>query len=247
MFKTFVFLGTYQHIFTDHLLQPKSDVALPLKHAQELWPFFVLFGVFILFIYLYINNYKQGLNLFQSFFSINATHDLQRDEYRLNKGISIVLLVVFLLTISLFLFALNSYYQIVKYTFHPVLFYLIICGFTLIGYTLKIIFNWILGRIINSQNIIYDHIFNVLITNKAIGVFLFPVLVFFFFTDISQNTIIVSGLIVLALFYLFRVFRGVLLCFNEGGVSLFHLILYLCALEILPLAIVSKFILNFSK
>ncbi|NSW95265.1 MAG: DUF4271 domain-containing protein [Bacteroidales bacterium] len=57
---------------------------------------------------------------------------------------------------------------------------------------------------------------------------------------ISPKTCIIAGIIILASFYLLRISR-LLLIFIKRRISLFYLILYLCALEILPVLVTLKY------
>ena len=57
---------------------------------------------------------------------------------------------------------------------------------------------------------------------------------------LPEKLLISAGAIVISVHYLIRVFR-LFLIFIKRNISIFYLILYLCALEILPVLIVFRF------
>jgi hypothetical protein len=72
--------------------------------------------------------------------------------------------------------------------------------------------------------------------------FIFVVLVVLTYTTIFPvKTCFSAGVIVIATLYMMRVIRLFIIFINKN-ISLFYLILYLCALEILPVVIAVKYI-----
>jgi hypothetical protein len=87
--------------------------------------------------------------------------------------------------------------------------------------------------------------FSIMIFNIILGIVLIPVNAFAAFsTPIVSSVFIDIGIILLAIFYIFRIFRGFLSTYNYFVISIFHFFIYLCAFEILPLLILYKLIFN---
>ena len=71
--------------------------------------------------------------------------------------------------------------------------------------------------------------------------FLFLFIILMSYTEILPvKVFILSGIFILAIIYLIRVVRLFIIFLNRN-ISIFYLILYLCALEILPVLIIVKY------
>jgi hypothetical protein len=82
--------------------------------------------------------------------------------------------------------------------------------------------------------------FNQLLYPRVAGVFIVPMLILFNYTNNLFQEIMYYVIITTAFIYIFfRVFRT-LQVFLFKGFSIFYLILYLCALEIIPVLIIFK-------
>lgn len=84
--------------------------------------------------------------------------------------------------------------------------------------------------------------FNIYVYNKVYGLLLLPFIAAIPFVPghISEK-LVWAGLLLFALFYAFTLLRGLRICI-KNRVSIFYLFFYLCALEILPLLTIYKYI-----
>jgi hypothetical protein len=89
-----------------------------------------------------------------------------------------------------------------------------------------------------------EYIFNIFLSANAIGLFLFPVIICLEYANISARYLMNIGLFMLLLFYTIRVLKGIAIAYVSGRFSVFHLFLYLCALEILPLIVLIKLLVS---
>jgi hypothetical protein len=97
------------------------------------------------------------------------------------------------------------------------------------------------GSVSDTAKIFNDYIITVYQAYRFAGFFLFFVMVLFFYTPlINAKICFITGFITIAITYLIRALRLFLL-FMTNKISIFYLILYLCALEILPVLISIKF------
>ncbi len=74
------------------------------------------------------------------------------------------------------------------------------------------------------------------------GLMQLPFIIVFFYTELTVFFWI--GLSILGLFWILRIFRGFIIGLKKTTYSRLYIILYLCSLEILPIALVIKYILN---
>jgi len=85
-----------------------------------------------------------------------------------------------------------------------------------------------------------EYIQNILIYNLVLGILLLPLLLLIIYTYHELFLFIAGGL---AIFILgLRFIRGIAIGLSDSKFSLIHLFLYLCTLEILPLAFAAKFL-----
>ena len=88
--------------------------------------------------------------------------------------------------------------------------------------------------------------FNIYLYGKVYGLLLLPLIaVIPFVPDSLSEKLMWVGIVLFVFFYVITLFRGIRLCF-KNKVSIFYLFFYLCALEILPLLTIYKYISNYA-
>ncbi|MEM1120306.1 MAG: DUF4271 domain-containing protein, partial [Bacteroidota bacterium] len=86
--------------------------------------------------------------------------------------------------------------------------------------------------------------FTIMIFSIVLGIILFPINVFAAFSPESlKSIIIIGGLGAILATYSFRSLRGISIGSRYFMLHTFHFLLYLCAVEILPIVVVLKFVL----
>ena len=235
---------SYSHVFTEHGLKPKNTEAIQRHLQVSAWPVFVLLFALSILVYLRANNARNFFQVLQSFFSLSYTKQLVREEYRLNKSTSIALITLFIISSSLFFIKVNAYYGFFTFNTPPFLQFSFLCFIITLIYLFKIIIHKILAFIVRDNAKIDEYVFNVFIMNKAVGFFLFPIVIGLYYTSIKEIQLILSGLCITAYFYGVRIYRGISIGYTNNGFSVFHLFLYLCTLELLPLAVFLKLLVN---
>lgn len=98
-----------------------------------------------------------------------------------------------------------------------------------------------IGNLSGRREVFNEYLVGVYQSYHFTALMLFVLVVFTsFITILPAKTYIIMGICCFALMYLIRVIR-LLLIFINRSISIFYLILYLCALEILPLAIIIRY------
>ena len=123
------------------------------------------------------------------------------------------------------------------------IFYLIVFFIVNAYFLVKIFLYKILGSVFSQREKTGELVFNMMLYHNVLGMILLPL------STIHSvlpgfgpfSLFIVPGLI--AVFYLLSVTRSIYFAIREG-ISIFYLILYLCALEILPILLVVKLAIN---
>ena len=122
-------------------------------------------------------------------------------------------------------------------------------GFRFFGYSLLGLMGLYAGKFIVIRSIGYifngikesrEYWHSVFIYNKNLGMFLLPITLSVpFIAQHAISLLLNAGLGIALIFYLLRLARGLRILFRKH-VSIFYMILYLCALEILPLLMIYK-------
>jgi hypothetical protein len=105
---------------------------------------------------------------------------------------------------------------------------------------LKIFVIWLISVTFKNPDTAREYIQNILIYNLVLGILLLPLLLLMIYTYHEIFLYLAAGIaaIILGL----RFIRGIAIGLSDPKFSLFHLFLYLCTLEILPLVFVAKFL-----
>ncbi len=232
------------HVFYAHELQPGTLTPVLRDLQVSVWPFFVLFLSLVLLVYLRTISTRHFFQVIKSFFSLGYTHQLIREEYRLNKGSSLALMCIAICSASLFITKANGIYGAFMYKLPSFLQFLVFILIIILVYLFKILINHLVAFISNQSQELNEYFFNVVLMNKATGFCLFPLVIGLYYTDINVNYLFLAGIAVTLFFYFMRVYRGAVIGRGQKGVSIFHLFLYLCVLELLPFIVFVKILIG---
>ncbi|MCK9412732.1 MAG: DUF4271 domain-containing protein [Prolixibacteraceae bacterium] len=210
----------------------------PIKSMEQDWTFFLILIGWTIFASLQFGFSKYILQVFQSVVNYGASSRLYRERgYSNNFG-------VFRLNVIFFLFLPFPFYLIARDNGMTVgssgiEFFLIVFAVVNAYFMLKIFIYKMLGSIFSQREATGELIFNMMLYHNVLGLILLPVATIHLlvpgFGIISM--FLVPALVVI--FYLMSIFRSIYFAIREG-ISIFYLILYLCALEILPFLLVGK-------
>ncbi len=237
-------LTPINHIFTSHQLPIKNNSGILLDKNDNYWIAVLLMLGLSLVVLIRVTSPKKFFILIRSFFSFNAAKQLIREDYRLNKGSSLILIFLFLVNFPFLLFKINEYYKLYPYSFNDFYFYLILLFLVVLSYFVKFVFLKIMGSLTRNQLLADEYSYYSFLSIKGAGLFVYPALIFLEYSQISNVSFIVAGLVICATFYVLRLVRGMLILINSDGVSIFHLFLYLCGLEIIPLIVIIKILIS---
>jgi len=169
---------SYTHVFEQHELSPKNKSGELLGKQELIWPAFIFIIGFILLVLIRTTSAKRFFMILKAIFTLGASKQLMREDYKLNKGSAVLFSIVFVLHFSYFLFAVNQYYGYIHYSFNSLLFYLLIVSAIILSYTVKIVTQKILSRFLLAKNETDEYIFNIFLSTNASGLFFFPFIFF---------------------------------------------------------------------
>ncbi len=228
-----------------HSLQPGPGPVHAKKDHVPGWIHGTLLLILMLAAFLNWRYFSRLRTLFSAFLLNRFIVQLTREENVYFNRVTLLLSVMYLLITGLFS-TLAIFHLGIKLPFEisPVLLFPAFCGGLFLLFLFKIIVVKTAGAIFAQERSANEYAFSIILYNQMASLFLIPILfciVYFESVDPTYLAWIGSGMLVL--FYLFRLLRVVTGGFASPSVSLSYLFLYLCTLEILPVAITLKVIM----
>jgi hypothetical protein len=164
-----------------------------------------------------------------------------RDTGSLFTWQSTIMNFISFMIIGLFLFCIAEWVSIIPSGIsHSMFMFLSLC-LIILGITTRHFICIAAGNFTEETELFNEYLMNVYQSYRYASFFIFGIIILLLYTNIFPSRIfIVSGAIILIIFYLIRIIR-LLLIFMKRKISLLYLILYLCALEILPILILIKY------
>lgn len=232
------------HIFNNHLLHV-NDFTPHLKNNFELiWPSVFLLVCFALIVFIKITSLTKVVKIIQSSFNIQAWHQLQREDYNPYKFYSVMLAILFGLNVSFLIYKLNTIYKLILVeSSHLLQFFVIFCIIFTLIFT-KIIANKILILFTGTKSTIHQYGYYSFIINQTFGLFIFPFIVLAEFNGSNCLVFLTAAVVIIAVSVLLKWFRGIVFSLVEERIGILQTFTYLCTLEILPVLVLTKLIVE---
>ncbi|MGC1391767.1 MAG: DUF4271 domain-containing protein [Bacteroidales bacterium] len=179
---------------------------------------------------------------FARFFMFRGINDpVSRNSSGLFHWQSTILNLISFIIIGLFGYSAISYYNLIPTGFKGITIWLLALGIISLAVTLRHITCIITGVTSGKQEVFMKYLLGIYQSYRVGASFLFVIIILMSYTRLlPARDFIISGIIVVGLMYFIRVVR-LLIIFLNKNISIFYLILYLCALEILPVLIIVKY------
>jgi hypothetical protein len=215
--------------------------------AISIWYFFILISLIIIVAWIKII-YTKFLN---DFFTSALNYQIARKIYNetgiVRKRVGITLDILYLVSGSLFLFAVSEFFNITPFNFSGIrilyLSFIVLLSFIVF----RLLIMRLVSVIFHQKRIISEFLHHFYLYNKILGLLLIPFLFLIPYTEgVLQQVSVYVGFILILAVYLYRVFRIIVFLF-KNAVFIFYLILYLCVLEILPFLVIIKFLLSLEQ
>ncbi len=231
---------TAPSLFKGHLLPVKN--IRPQLHVTK-YDYLVtgiLLFLFILFVWLYVSNRKKLNQIIKGFYQTRFTNENARDEFSFGNRVSVFLSVFFVITLTIFITRILSYYHIQLFKSNAV--ELIIAFLIIAIYSVKFAVINLIGYVFQVQKEARDYMMSVFLFCNALGLFMFPIVICLtFIKQVSPLIFIYAGIGIVISFICVRMIRGLFIGLKSPRVSRFYLFMYLCTLEILPFILLVKF------
>ena len=225
-------------ILKEHIISKDSNIKDVDGSTQ--WILGMLILITILFAWIRVFNNKYLKNINAALFNNQWSKKLYEERNVLSQRNSLVLNVFFLFNASLLIVYILTFFKYRLLHFNGFQTFLAILILISAIYFIKYLLLHFTGWLVLAKSHFGEYIHNVFVYNKLYGIVLFPLLWIIPFVDYNVSAILIYLAIgFFFLGYLLRLIRGINNCIRVK-VSIFYLILYLCALEIFPMLIIYK-------
>lgn|GEM_PF-1870307 len=232
-----------QSIFTKHELAVKHTDSLERNWNYNLVAFLLIFVCFALVIYVYLRFYKKTLLVFSSVISYGASQQIQREGHSFIKSFSICLFLIYMICGGIFFTDLSVYSGWFKNISVDVIKLVSIISIGILIIVRRFL-SQALGSVIKEKNATEDLFFQYAFGAYIGALIMLACCLLLHYSNIAPAYLFPLGISTLGLLYGIRVIKTLAFGYTMYGFSLFHLVLYLCAVEIIPLAVFVKVIVN---
>ncbi len=219
----------------------KEGEERPLKPIHNDWILGIILIAAFLFSLLKTTS-KNMLPELTRYFLFRGIHDpASRDISSLFNWQSTLLNLISFMILGLFGFCAATWYDIIPEGIPNILVWFILFCFVIVVVTLRHLTCLITGNLSGRTELFNEYIINIYHSYRLSSLVLFILVALIVYTVIlPPGVYFITGMIVLLVMYFFRIVR-LLLIFMRQDISILYLILYLCALEILPVLISLKY------
>jgi hypothetical protein len=164
------------------------------------------------------------------------------DNSLLQRQLDNILYFLYFLSAGFLAYVVENRFQLFPYGITGIILYFF--NLAVLGglFFLRVVLVNLAGLLFNRIRIFREYLYNAFIFNKLLGVIMLPLLLFVFYTTGPVKEIFhwfTFGIVFVIL--IMRMIRGVIFSIKKD-VSIFYMFLYLCALEIVPLALLYKWV-----
>ncbi|MEQ1732305.1 MAG: DUF4271 domain-containing protein [Bacteroidia bacterium] len=222
--------------------KPKNGLAVNTATHTNNDGFFVgLLLAVSLLTYLLYTQRKRFNNILNAVIADRYFNQLVREENTLVQRVFLILTLIFALVLPLFLFQVINYYHWNTADIKGFGLYIVLLLILAIMYFIKIITASFLGYVFEMDELVKSHFYNVFLTNNLLGLVLLPIVALGAYSyQLPQSLLIHLGIGAIIISYTFRTLRSLYMNVGFKGGAVYHLFLYFCTLEILPLVVLFK-------
>ncbi|MDP1762421.1 MAG: DUF4271 domain-containing protein [Sediminibacterium sp.] len=240
--------STYQK-FATHPLLPLNKPAMFMiidYHKQIIKDelFYLVAGVIFILAFFRAAFPKYFSNLFLLFFQSSLRQKQTRDQLLQDNLASLLANLLFIISAGLYISLLIQYKNWIDLSF-----WWLAAGCAavlLLTYLLKYLFLLFAGWVFNTKEAAGLYIFVIFMVNKVLGVMLIPFILILAFAEKQVVEVAINlSVVLLAILLAYRYWVSYHTIRNKLKVNALHFFLYLCAVELLPLVLIYKGLINY--
>jgi hypothetical protein len=238
--------AVYIRLYQGHELKAVNSKPIQRNNVSPDWLFPIVLLLLAFFAWLRLFYSKFFVQMLRAFLNLNLSNQIVRDENIFFQRVSIYLSIVFNVILALLVYFISIHYNWhvggVGPGFMRYLFFVVVIT---AAYALKYLVLKITGWLFEQEREIATYIFNIFLINNILGMALLPfVCLLAYNQSISGPWLIYVPLILIGVGFAWRYYRGFRIGMGTGSFSPLYLFLYLCTLEIAPLMILIRIIVQ---
>ena len=231
--------------FTSKNTEPATFNPDPLPQPQNEWQIVALSISFLAIAFVRVSTRNFFRHLYSGLISRPIFKQLLRDGELIPQTGKAPLLIAFLLVITVFILQFNIRYPFIglnqtRSMLHTGLIVLSILGIYEIS---RYLIMQLLGFTFRVKWIVREFITNNIFFNTLSTLLVLPLLLVSIYA--RTNLILYAGTTILFILFIIRMIRAVLISSELSSFSGYQIFLYICALEILPVFVVIKFLTGY--
>ncbi len=205
-----------------------------------------IFGLLMLpvLLYLFVSLYEKYslIRIIRIVFNNKFAHTTYRNMSSGTQVFQMLLGLLSLISIATFMLFAELHFDIIFYDLNPPMLWLFNLGLASLAISFRYVVNNIIAGLTRTRNIFREYFFNISRSYKLIGIMLMILnFCISYLVSVPDSYLIYSAFALIAIILVFRVIRLVYI-FIISRLSLSYMILYLCALEILPVLLAIKYL-----
>ncbi|MDZ7738214.1 MAG: DUF4271 domain-containing protein [Bacteroidales bacterium] len=217
-----------------------EPLAVDILRAE--WIFALLMIPVLLYLFVSLYEKYSLIRIVRIVFSNKFAHTTYRNLTPGTQVFQMLLGLLSLISIASFMLFTELHFDIIFYGLDPPMLWLFNLGLASLAISFRYIINHTIAAVTRTKNAFREYFFNISRSYKLIGILLM-ILNFFisYLVSVPDRYLIISAFIFIAILLVFRFIRLVYV-FIINRLSLSYMILYLCALEILPVLLLIKYL-----
>ena len=246
-------LNRFPYLFTSNNLRINSEKKailekhlragemMPVQMFHENWVFGILIFV-LLFFSVVQSTTKSFFPAINRFFLFRGTSEEGiRDIMGIFQWQTTILNLSSFMLIALFCSFAAFHFDVVPYGITGFIAWLIVLGIIIVSVTIRHFICFLTGEFSNQRAVFHDYLHTVYQSYRFGASFIFILLIMMLYTRIMPDrSYFIIGAVLVGIVFVIRILRLFIIFINRN-ISIFYLILYLCALEILPVLIAIKY------
>jgi hypothetical protein len=227
----------------NRIIKNMESIPHRFQYGQLNWTLFI--GAIAVALLIFLKTYYEKFvnQVFATLLNFHLAEKMLREKNIILRRAFLLMNINFVLIFSLFILLLARFFEISftsHYFYDYLLILLIVVGILLV----RLLILYLAASLFNSMRAMIEHIHISYLVNKNLGLILLP-LVFsaIYVTGTLSKILLISGMVLFLVATIYKLIRSFQIII-KNGVLLYYAILYLCTLELLPLLIGIKILIN---
>lgn len=182
--------------------------------------------------------------MFIAILTYSESYKIYRESNRMARYFYWAMGLVFHINLTIFLVQNITFFKVQLANFGGIGLFSIVFAAVSIVYFVKKMSLRTIGQLFMAFRVAEEYWFSISTINRVLGISLFPLLIVIPYLPESAQQYAIQGTWgLIALSFIFRLVRGLRISI-EKHLSVFYMILYFCTLEILPMVLITKYVLE---